>query len=67
MNIENGKCKDCRYWESDEPDRGSCQKVLIPGSLAWVFTDYEPAVGELITSPEFGCVEFERKDCEPTS
>ena len=63
----NGTCKDCEHWGDfwRENGWGECQLTTVkrdkpthPKSLAIVEVDW---AGGLLTSPDFGCVQFEVK------
>lgn len=60
-------CRDCKHWGDlwRENGRGVCELTRVvrdkpkhPESLAIADVDY---VGSLLTSPDFGCVQWEVK------
>lgn len=73
-----GLCKDCRWWDADGPHipqleqedktRGVCELAGSTGStpehshsLA-VAIDQDTWGAALRTSPDFGCVQFEKRE-----
>lgn len=56
-------CKDCRWWERKSEDEGLCALIDIYGhedTPAWIVGS-----GELLTRPDFGCVQFQPRESEP--
>lgn len=61
---EMGRCRDCRWWEPRGPVwGGSCAMVRTLPSLAHVTFLHEGS--ELMTDPEFGCIQFEQRGRVP--
>jgi len=61
-----GKCKDCKYWNVDLTEENSCDKVNHYRNNFFTIKatadDDSGLTANLITSPEFGCNQFEAKE-----
>jgi hypothetical protein len=61
-----GYCRDCRWWEPSNEFRriGVCLRVLDENSHAQLGSELNNLLGpnELLTWPDFGCVQFEPKE-----
>jgi hypothetical protein len=63
-----GRCRNCKWWEyygpglvAERDGWGQCQRVWEDAAK---FAPLGYSDG-LITSPDFGCVDFEAKDVNP--
>ena len=72
MSESIGHCRDCRWWEKGKgvyflSSRGKCLSIVEgmdpqddhKGAFIEVL---DPAYVYLLTKPDFGCVQFERKE-----
>lgn len=69
----SGHCKDCKWWEKQDwryEDLNVCAlteteygEAKSAGTLAQAI-DYEIYYAVLVTTPDFGCVQFEAREGE---
>lgn len=69
-----GPCADCRFWESPQgatakdlqnPTWGDCAKAREPDArMIFDPQGWHSDGGAVMTAPDFGCVQFERKESD---
>lgn len=66
--MTNMLCKDCKFWKQQSIDSGICDRIThcnIPKNRSFEIDasadDDSNLQTELVTAPEFGCVNFEKK------
>lgn len=57
------RCETCRWWEraENEDRRGRCHRTEVPGRLFSIGLKDPNAESALLTSFDFGCVQWEAK------
>jgi hypothetical protein len=72
QELDYPRCRDCRWWDEDQPRIEPYPGFEATWRVCYLLSAEEipsPARtdgSEIVTSPDFGCVEFETKQHIPS-